>query len=62
MSDETNKPESQLGEDAALRMIMEGTATETGECFFLSLVKYLAAALGTLGDRGGAPCCCVSYW
>ena len=35
--------------DAALRTILEGTATETGEQFFKALVKNLAAALGTHG-------------
>ena len=35
--------------DAALRTILEGTATETGEQFFKALVKNLAAALNTQG-------------
>ena len=35
--------------DAALRTILEGTATETGEQFFKALVKNLAAALNTHG-------------
>ncbi|HSK29911.1 MAG TPA: sigma 54-interacting transcriptional regulator, partial [Candidatus Limnocylindria bacterium] len=35
--------------DAALRTILEGTATETGEQFFKALVKSLAAALNTHG-------------
>ena len=35
--------------DAALRTILEGTATETGEQFFKALVKKLAAALNTHG-------------
>ena len=35
--------------DAALRTILEGTATETGEQFFKALVKNLAGALGTHG-------------
>jgi PAS domain S-box-containing protein len=34
-------------EDAALRMILEGTARETGEEFFRALVENLARALGT---------------
>ncbi len=38
-----------LDEDAALRMIMEGTATETGEGFFKALVKNLARVLNTRG-------------
>lgn len=35
--------------DIALRQILEGTATETGEQFFQSLVKSLASALSTHG-------------
>ncbi len=35
--------------DAALRTILEGTATTTGEQFFKALVKNLAAALNTQG-------------
>ena len=35
--------------DAALRTILEGTATETGEQFFKALVKNLAVALNTYG-------------
>src|SRR5262245_1398675 len=38
-----------LDEDAALRMIVEGTATETGERFFAELVRNLAHALDTHG-------------
>jgi PAS domain S-box-containing protein len=38
-----------LDEEKALRTIMEGTAEETGEEFFKSLVKNLAKALGTRG-------------
>ncbi|MEQ9620032.1 MAG: sigma 54-interacting transcriptional regulator [Deltaproteobacteria bacterium] len=38
-----------LDEDAALRMIMEGTATETGERFFRALVKSVSKALDTKG-------------
>ncbi len=34
---------------AALRMILEGTASETGERFFKALVDNLARALGTHG-------------
>ena len=36
-----------LDEDAALRTILEGTATETGEQFFAALVENLAKALST---------------
>src|SRR5262245_46175577 len=35
--------------DTALRTILEGTATTTGEDFFKALVKNLAAALNTHG-------------
>lgn len=36
-----------LDEDATVRAILEGTATETGERFFASLVENLARALNT---------------
>ncbi|MES1208141.1 MAG: GAF domain-containing protein, partial [Pseudomonadota bacterium] len=36
-------------EQAALRMILEGTASETGERFFMALVENLARALDTHG-------------
>jgi PAS domain S-box-containing protein len=36
-------------DDAALRAIVEGTATETGQRFFGALVEALARALGTTG-------------
>src|SRR5215510_4073284 len=35
--------------DQALRLIMEGTAAETGTAFYSALVKALAAALNTSG-------------
>jgi PAS domain S-box-containing protein len=38
-----------LDEDAALRSVVEGTASETGERFFRSLVDNLIRALGTMG-------------
>ena len=38
-----------LDEDAALRTILEGTATETGERFFSALVEKLSKALNTQG-------------
>jgi PAS domain S-box-containing protein len=45
-----NNPPLQVGdENAALRSILEGTASETGEQFFTALVKHLAAALSTQG-------------
>jgi PAS domain S-box-containing protein len=42
------KPDS-LSEEAALRLIVEGTVSETGAEFFRALVKNLAAALQTDG-------------
>jgi PAS domain S-box-containing protein len=42
-------PQPHLDEDAALRSILEGTATETGERFFAALVERLSEALGTSG-------------
>jgi PAS domain S-box-containing protein len=42
-------PLQDIDVDAALRAILEGTATETGEQFFRALVKNLAAALNTHG-------------
>ncbi len=42
-------PLSNLQVDTALRAILEGTATETGERFFSALVQNLARALGTHG-------------
>jgi PAS domain S-box-containing protein len=38
-----------LDENAALRSVVEGTASETGERFFRSLVDNLRSALGTMG-------------
>ncbi len=38
-----------IDEDAALRSVLEGTATETGTPFFEALVRNLARALGTAG-------------
>ena len=42
-------PLRSLDEDAALRSILEGTATETGESFFAALVRNLARSLCTHG-------------
>ena len=39
----------EIDEDTALRTILEGTASETGERFFAELVKQLALALNTYG-------------
>src|SRR2546422_2823275 len=43
VSDQQDK--EKLPEDAALRAIVEGVESETGEQFFASLVKHLASAL-----------------
>ena len=42
-------PLQDINVDTALRTILEGTATETGEQFFKALVENLAAALNTHG-------------
>ena len=42
-------PLSNVEADAALRAILEGTATETGHGFFAALVQHLSKALGTHG-------------
>jgi PAS domain S-box-containing protein len=48
--DIVSNPPLQVGdENTALRAILEGTASETGERFFAALVKHLAAALSTQG-------------
>lgn len=43
------KPVRKINEDAALRTIVQGTSTGTGEAFFRSLVENLAEALGVHG-------------
>jgi hypothetical protein len=48
-SGESPLPLHGLEADAALRAILEGTATETGHGFFAALVQNLAKALGTHG-------------
>ncbi len=47
MAKHSQFPSRVLDEDAALRTILEGTATETGERFFIALVENLAKALKT---------------
>jgi hypothetical protein len=47
---DTLPPLHGLDESAALRSIMEGTATHTGDRFFQTLVESLARALGTHGS------------
>src|SRR5438045_2248903 len=49
MADRDQSTLLDLDEDAALRTILEGTATQTGERFFYALVENLAKALNTLG-------------
>ncbi len=49
MATEHPSPLRDLDEDAALRSILEGTATETGEKFFAALVRSLSRALNTHG-------------
>lgn len=49
MNPSDQKPLQGFDETTALRMILEGTATETGERFFSSLVENLAKALQTHG-------------
>jgi len=49
MSDNRRLPFQGLNEEAALRTILEGTATVTGERFFQALVLNLAKALKTHG-------------
>ena len=44
-----SSPLQNIDVDAALRTILEGTATETGAEFFKALVRNLAGALGTHG-------------
>ncbi|MDF0665851.1 MAG: sigma 54-interacting transcriptional regulator [Nitrospira sp.] len=48
-SADPSKPLQDLETDVALRAILEGTATETGQEFFTALVQNLAKALGTHG-------------
>ncbi|MDF0673381.1 MAG: sigma 54-interacting transcriptional regulator [Nitrospira sp.] len=48
-SADPSKPLQDLEADVALRAILEGTATETGQQFFAALVQNLAKALGTHG-------------
>jgi PAS domain S-box-containing protein len=48
MSDTTTTPGTPLTEElAALRAVVEGTARQTGQEFFQSLVRHLASAVGT---------------
>lgn len=42
-------PGNVIGDEAALRLVVEGTVAETGAEFFRALVKNLATVMGTLG-------------
>src|SRR3974390_722964 len=44
-----SEPKRAISDEAALRLVVEGTASETGTEFFRALVKNLAAAMGTSG-------------
>jgi transcriptional regulator with GAF, ATPase, and Fis domain len=46
---DASAPLRHVDEDAALRTILEGTATETGDRFFVALVENLQKALATHG-------------
>jgi PAS domain S-box-containing protein len=48
-SSDMTEPKPTLLEEQALRLIVEGTAAETGTAFFRALVKNLAAVMGTSG-------------
>lgn len=49
MPEQNGHPWPAFDEEAALRAIVEGTATETGEAFFSALVQNLTRALGVQG-------------
>ncbi|MDA2919398.1 sigma 54-interacting transcriptional regulator [Desulfobacterota bacterium AH_259_B03_O07] len=49
MSKSKKNPSRGFDEDAALRSIVEGTSTETGERFFEALVENLATVMNTRG-------------
>ena len=44
-----SQPKRAISDEAALRLVVEGTASETGTEFFRALVKNLAAVMGTSG-------------
>ena len=45
----TTESRRAIAQEAALRLVVEGTASETGAEFFRALVKNLAAVMGTAG-------------
>src|SRR6516165_1487722 len=68
MHDAPTNPDSPSNEDvAALRAIVEGTALHTGEAYFESLVRHLAAAVETryafvAEFAGGTRVRSLAYW
>jgi hypothetical protein len=44
-----SEPKRAISDEAALGLVVEGTASETGTEFFRALVKNLAAVMGTSG-------------
>jgi PAS domain S-box-containing protein len=44
-----SQPKRAISDEAALRLVVEGTASETGTEFFRALVKNLATVMGTSG-------------
>src|SRR5215472_9512785 len=44
-----SQPKRAISDEAALRLVVEGTASETGVEFFRALVKNLATVMGTTG-------------
>src|SRR5678815_4588960 len=44
-----SKPRSAVSEEAVLRLVVEGTASETGTEFFRALVRNLATVMDTAG-------------
>jgi PAS domain S-box-containing protein len=68
MSDTPTPPDTPSSDElAALRAIVEGTARHTGQEYFQSLVRYLAAAVGTryafvAEFAGGTRVRTLAYW
>src|SRR4030095_4378180 len=46
------EPRTGIADEAALRLVVEGTVSETGTGFFRALVKNLAAVMETAGAWG----------
>ena len=68
MSSRGGESVRRIDEDAALRAIVEGTASETGHGFYRALVRNLAAALDTYGawlteyDERGNCLRALAFW